>query len=118
MADETTTLATLKDAVRRFAEARAWQPFHTPKNLAMALACEAAELLEHFLWVEGEASREVAQDPARREAVADELADCLILLLNLSLQTGIDLADAASAKLMKNERKYPAEKYRGRWKTD
>ncbi|MFO0966686.1 MAG: nucleotide pyrophosphohydrolase [Gemmataceae bacterium] len=118
MPDQTTTLDALKEAVRRFAEARAWQPFHTPKNLAMALGAEVGELMEHYLWVEGEPSRGVTSDPVKREAVADELADCLILLLNLSLATGIDLSDAATAKLAKNERKYPAEKYRGRWTVD
>src|SRR5262249_40666692 len=75
MSDATTTVAALKDAVRRFADERAWEPFHSPKNLAMGLAVEAAELMEHFLWVDSAASREVANDPARRAEVADELAD-------------------------------------------
>jgi len=115
MGDSATTIDELKHLVQRFAAARDWEQFHTPKNLAMALACEVAEILEHFLWVEGAASRRVVDDPKKREAVADELADSLALLLNLSLATGIDLADATRAKLIKNEAKYPAEKYRGRW---
>lgn len=115
MPDATTTIAALKDAVTRFADDRAWQPFHNPKNLSMALACEVAELMEHFLWVEGEPSREVVNDPQKREQVMDELADCFALLLNLSIATGIDLSDALAAKLVKNEEKYPADKYRGRW---
>jgi NTP pyrophosphatase (non-canonical NTP hydrolase) len=115
MADATTTLATLKDAVRRFAAERAWEPFHTPKNLAMGLAIEAAELMEHFLWVDGPASHAVAKDPARREGIADELADVANHLLNLCNVLDIDLSDAFQAKLVKNAVKYPAEQYRGRF---
>lgn len=115
MPDQDTTIGTLKEAVRRFAEAREWGRFHNPKNLAMALGAEVGELMECFLWVDGEESRTVVDDPARRTAVADELADCLILLLNLSLATGIDLAEAATAKLVKNDAKYPVEKVRGKW---
>lgn len=115
MGDAHTTIDALKGHVKSFAEARAWEPFHNPKNLSMALACEVAEIMEHFLWVDGGASRQVVDDPAKREAVADELADCLALLLNLSLATGIDLSEALRAKLIKNEAKYPAEVFRGRW---
>lgn len=113
--DAATTLDELKRQVKAFADARAWEPYHNPKNLSMALSCEVAEIVEHFLWVDGEESRRVVDDPKKREAVADELADCLALLLNLSLATGIDLSEALKAKLVKNEAKYPAEKYRGRW---
>jgi NTP pyrophosphatase (non-canonical NTP hydrolase) len=115
MADATTTVSELKDAVQRFATARAWEPFHSPKNLSMALAAEAAELLEHFLWVDSEASREVVRDPARLAAVADEVADVSILVMNLSNVLGLDLSDAVRAKMVKNEQKYPVEKYRGRY---
>lgn len=115
MPDATTTLATLKDAVRRFNDERAWAPFHSPKNLAMGLAIETAELMEHFLWLEGPASREVAKAAGKREAVADELADVLCHLLNLSIALGIDLSDALTAKLVTNALKYPVEKYRGKY---
>jgi NTP pyrophosphatase (non-canonical NTP hydrolase) len=81
----------------------------------MGLAVEAAELMEHFLWMDTEASRQVVADPARREAVADELADVANYVLNLSLTLGIDLSDAIVAKIAKNAIKYPAEKYRGRY---
>jgi dCTP diphosphatase len=116
MADASTTVATLKELVQRFAAARAWEPFHSPKNLTMALAVEAAELMEHFLWEDSEASRAVVADPARLGAVAEELADVVILALNLSNTLGLDLSDVIAAKLAKNEQKYPAEKYRGRYK--
>jgi NTP pyrophosphatase (non-canonical NTP hydrolase) len=115
MPDATTTLALLKEAVRRFAAERQWEPFHSPKNLVMGLAVETAELMEHFLWVEGEASREIAQDPKRREEIADELADVACYLLNLSNVLDIDLSEAIVAKIAKNALKYPAEQYRGRW---
>ncbi len=115
MPDSTTTLATLKEAVRRFAAEREWEPFHSPKNLVMGLAVEAAELMEHFLWMENEASRQVVHDPARLGEVADEMADVAVYLLNLSLTLGIDLSDAVQAKIAKNAAKYPVEKVRGRY---
>ena len=107
MPDTTTTIERLKESVRRFAAERAWEPFHSPKNLAMALAAEAGELLEPFLWLEPEASRHLTADAAKREAVADELADVAILLLNLSLSLGVDLSDAIAVKMRKNAVKYP-----------
>ena len=110
MPDESTTIAELKEAVRRFAAERAWEPYHSPKNLAMALACEVGELLEIYRWVDSEPSRRVVDDPAMRSAVADELADVACLLFNLSLSTGIDLSDAVRDKMVRNALKYPAPK--------
>lgn len=115
MPDNTTTLATLKEAVRRFAAEREWEPFHSPKNLVMGLAVEAAELMEHFLWMENEASRQVVHDLAQLGEVADEMADVAVYLLNLSLTLGIDLSDAVLAKIAKNAAKYPVDKVRGRY---
>jgi NTP pyrophosphatase (non-canonical NTP hydrolase) len=117
MPDATTTLADLKDAVRRFAGERDWEQFHSPKNLCMGLAVETAELMEHFLWVDVDASRKVADDPVRKQAVAEELADVANYVLNLSLTLGIDLSDAVVAKIAKNAVKYPADQYRGRYTT-
>jgi NTP pyrophosphatase (non-canonical NTP hydrolase) len=94
--------------VSRFAAERNWGPYHSPKNLAMALAVETAELMEPFLWLESDESRRLTTDPAKREAVADELADVAILLMNLSLSLDIDLSEAFTAKLAKNALKYPA----------
>src|SRR3989442_11379738 len=113
MADAMTPLAVLKDAVRRFADERAWQPFHTPKNLAMGTAVEAAELMEHFLWVDGPASIELAKEPKKREAIVDEIADVAVYVLNLANVLGMDLSDAIVAKIAKNAVKYPIEKYKG-----
>jgi NTP pyrophosphatase (non-canonical NTP hydrolase) len=118
MPDTTTTLAELKEAVRRFAREREWEPFHSPKNLSMGVAVEAAELMEHFLWIDAEASRRVADDPARLAEVADEIADVACYLLNLSNVLGFDLSEAVLAKLNKNAIKYPADKCRGRYKPE
>jgi dCTP diphosphatase len=117
MPDATTTLATLKEAVRRFAAERQWEPFHSPKNLSMGLAVEAAELMEHFLWVDNEASRQVAHNAAKLAEVADEIADVAVYVLNLGNTLGIDLSEVILAKIAKNAVKYPAEKYRGRYTT-
>jgi NTP pyrophosphatase (non-canonical NTP hydrolase) len=104
--------------MRRFVAEREWEPFHSPKNLAMGLSVEAAELMEHFLWVGTEESRQVAQDPARLGEVADEMADVACYLLALCNTLGIDLSEAVTAKLAKTALKYPAEKYRGRYRAD
>jgi NTP pyrophosphatase (non-canonical NTP hydrolase) len=114
VADHDTTIDALKTQVRQFVEERAWQPFHSPKNLAMGIAVEAAELMECFLWVDLPASYEAAKEPAKREAIADEMADVFCYLLNLSNVIGIDLSEALRAKLVKNALKYPAEAYRGK----
>jgi NTP pyrophosphatase (non-canonical NTP hydrolase) len=117
MADATTTIADLKEGVRQFAAERAWEPFHSPKNLSMGLAIEAAELMEHFLWIEGDASRQIVQDPVMLGQVADEMADVANYLLNLSNNLGIDLSQAIIDKIAKNAVKYPVEKYHGRYRT-
>src|SRR5438445_10549803 len=100
MPDAATTIADLKDLVRRFVAERAWQPFHSPKNLAMGIAVEAAELMECFLWVDLPASYEVAREPGKREAIADEMADVFCYLLNLSNVLGIDLSEALARKMV------------------
>src|SRR5260370_40276562 len=118
MPDSTTPLAVLKDAMRQFVAERSWEPFHSPKNLSMGVAVEAAELMEHFLWVDNEASREVIRDPVKLGAIGDEMADVACYLLALSNALGIDLSEAILAKLVKNALKYPAEKYRGRYRLE
>jgi dCTP diphosphatase len=115
MPDSATTVADLKDVVRRFVEERAWQPFHSPKNLAMGIAVEAAELMECFLWLDLPASYEAAADPGKRQAIADEMADVFCYLLNLSNVIGLDLSEALRAKIVKNALKYPVEKYKGKY---
>jgi|SRR5580704_367110 dCTP diphosphatase len=107
MPDASTTVHELKEAVRRFADERSWGPYHSPKNLVMALTVEVAELMEHFLWLTSDESRRAVADPARKEAIADEMADVACLLLNFSLNAGLDLSDAILAKMAKNAIKYP-----------
>ena len=118
MPDNTTTVAALREAWARFVAEREWGQFHSPKNLAMALAVEAAELMEHFLWIDNDASRAVARDPAVREQVADELADVTGVVLALCNSLGLDLCQAIAHKMAKNVRKYPAELVRGRYRLE
>ncbi|NLF54631.1 MAG: nucleotide pyrophosphohydrolase [Thauera phenolivorans] len=105
-------LEALRMALRGFAAEREWEPFHTPKNLAMALAGEAGEVIEHFQWLTAEQS--AALDPARREEVALELADVLLYLVRLADVLEIDLGAAAVRKMAINAARYPAERARGR----
>lgn len=112
--DEQITLGSLKDKILAFARERDWEQFHNPKNLSMALAAEAAELMEHFLWARPEESGKRAAEPARREEIGEELADVIIYALEFANVTGIDVAAAIEDKLAKNALKYPVEKARGR----
>src|SRR5205807_10266785 len=102
MPDATTTVAALKERMRRFVAEREWEPFHSPKNLAMALAVEAAELMEHFQWIDNEASRQAARDPATRAAVADEVADVACLVFAMANALGLDLSDTVARKMARN----------------
>lgn len=94
-----------------FVTARDWEQFHSPKNLAMALSVEAAELQEIFQWLTEEQSRTLP--PQARQAAAEELADVFIYTLRMAQVLGIDLLQSAARKLSKNEAKYPVEKARG-----
>lgn len=114
MADATTPVAALRDAQRRFVAERDWGVFHSPKNLVMAAAAEAAELLEEFLWLTEDESRRVMTDPVKRDRVADEIADVVGVCLSLCNVLDLDLSDALQRKLARNEQKYPAALVRGR----
>ena len=107
----TDTLDALSRRLLDFARERDWEQFHSPKNLSMALAGEAGELLEHFQWLSEAQSSHL--DDARKEAVALEMADILIYLLRLAERLDIDLVDAAYRKVAINEQRYPAERVRG-----
>ena len=106
-----TELEALREELRRFAAARDWDQFHSPKNLAMALSAEAAELLEIFQWLTEEQSRRLA--PAAKAAAADEIADVLLYLIRLGDKLGIDPIAAAQRKMVANAEKYPPDKARG-----
>ena len=111
MTRQPATLAGLRDALRRFAAARDWQQFHTPKNLAMALSVEAAELLEHFQWLTPDQSARL--DARRKRAIADEIADVLLYLTRLADVLEIDALAAARRKIRVNARKYPVRRAKG-----
>ncbi|WP_425617843.1 nucleotide pyrophosphohydrolase [Anatilimnocola sp. NA78] len=114
-ADATTTVQQLKEIMRAFVAERDWQQFHSPKNLSMSLAIEAAELMEHFQWIDVPASRQVKDDPAKLAAIGEELADVLCYTLALSNELGLDLSDTMGAKMLKNAAKYPAAEFKGRY---
>ncbi|HNC23294.1 MAG TPA: nucleotide pyrophosphohydrolase [Opitutaceae bacterium] len=114
MNDATTTTGELKARVLAFVRERDWEQFHAPKNLSMALAAEAGELMEHFLWASSEDSRAIAQDPVKRTKIAEELADVVIYALEFANATQLDLAAAIEAKMVANAKKYPVEKAKGR----
>ena len=105
------SLEALRTRIREFAFARQWNDYHTPKNLAMALIVEAAELVERFQWLTPEESTNL--DAERREQVRQEIADVLIYLTRLADMLDIDLLQAAADKLEINARKYPVEKCLG-----
>jgi len=106
------SLEELRRRLAEFAEKRDWDQFHNPKNLAMALAGEAGELIEHFQWLTPEQAARLSK--ATREEVALECADVLLFLLRLCDKLDIDLAAAAKRKLVINAKKYPVRKSRGR----
>ncbi len=118
MADDTTTVAQLRDAWARFVTEREWQPFHSPKNLVMALSVEVGELMEHFLWIDNAASHQTGRDAKVREQVADELADVAGCVFALCNALDMDLSQAIAQKMAKNVVKYPVEKSRGRYRIE
>ena len=111
MSRSSAELAGLRNALRRFAAAREWEQFHTPKNLAMALAVEAAELLEHFQWLTAAQSAQL--DLKHKREVANEIADVLLYLTRLADVLGIDAVAAARRKIRLNARKYPVRRAKG-----
>jgi NTP pyrophosphatase (non-canonical NTP hydrolase) len=104
-------LQALRDALRAFAREREWEQFHSPKNLASALAVEAAELLEHFQWMTEEQSRALGEE--KKNDIAEEVADVFLYLLQLSDKLGIDVLAAAQRKLEINAAKYPVALAKG-----
>ena len=108
----TDSLENLEQKLQQFVEERDWAQFHSPKNLAMAMIVEAAELVEHFQW-DTEADSHVLTDE-KREQVGQELADTFVYLLRIAQVLDIDLIDAANRKIVLNGLKYPADKARGK----
>jgi NTP pyrophosphatase (non-canonical NTP hydrolase) len=111
-------VAQLRQAMARFVAERDWEQFHSPKNLAMALAAEAAELMEHFLWIDNDASRALVRDPVERGAIVDEIADVAGVIFALCNALDLDLSEAVASKMARNVHKYPVEKCRGRYRVE
>jgi len=111
--DSNTCVDELKQCMRTFVEQRDWQQFHSPKNLSMSLAIEAAELMEHFQWITIEQSRAI--DDQQKAAAGEELADVICYALALANSLGIDITSTMYKKMEKNRTKYPAEEFRGRF---
>ena len=113
LSDTETTVADLRNMVQEFVNERDWEKFHAPKNVSMALAIEAAELMEHFQWLDVEASREIGEDAGKVEEVGEELADVLCYGLALANTLGLDVSETMRRKMEKNRAKYPVDRYRG-----
>ena len=113
--DERTTVHDLKTLVGQFVRQRDWEQFHTPKNLSMGIAVEAAELMEVFQWYDAGSSAELMRNARARRAATEELADVLIYCLAFANRAGIDVVRAVRSKLSKNRRRYPAHRFRGRF---
>jgi NTP pyrophosphatase (non-canonical NTP hydrolase) len=116
MADDTTTVAELRRTLQEFVNERDWSQFHSPKNLSMAIAIEAAELMEHFQWLGAEASRDVRGTPDEMQLVQEELADVLCFALSFANALDIDVSSAVQQKIIKNAEKYPADRFRGKFR--
>ena len=112
MSDATTTLRELKERTAEFVRERDWEQFHTPKNLSMSIAIEAAELMEHFQWLTVEESSNLPDQSLA--AIGEELADILLCSLSLSNALRLDLSEAVFDKMAKNSRKYPRDQVRGK----
>ena len=112
--DDTTTIGELRAAVAEFVAARDWNQYHTPKNLAMSIAIEAAEIMEHFQWSSLEQATARANEAEARAEIADELADVLIYCLSFANAAEIDIAAAIRAKMARNEGRFPVEQVNGR----
>lgn len=109
--DNSTTIQSIKDSLKKFMDERDWDQFHSPKNLSMQISVEAAELMELFLWSDCEESKKILEK--KREAIEHEVADIAICLINFCNSTGIDLSQAIYDKMILNGKKYPVEKAKG-----
>lgn len=111
--DKKTTIAQLKNVVREFCEARDWDQFHGPKDLAIGIVTEAAELLDHFRFKSELEARKYLGNLKKRLEVENEVADTLFMLLRLAQMYNIDLSKALNRKIKENKRKYPVKKSKG-----
>ena len=113
MMDKKNTIDTLKNFVENFVKERDWSQFHSPKNISMALAIEASELMDIFKWdTEKDSKVKMSEDKSRQEAI-DELADIIIYAIAFANRNNIDISSAIEQKMEKNEKKYPVDKFKG-----
>tara|TARA_B100000123_G_C25697498_1_gene413778 strand:+ start:299 stop:646 length:348 start_codon:yes stop_codon:yes gene_type:complete len=113
MIDKETTLDTLKNFVENFVKKRDWSQFHSPKNISMALAIEASELMDIFKWDTEEDSKVKMSEGISRQEAIDELADIIIYAIAFANRNNIDISSAIEQKMKKNEKKYPVDQYKG-----
>ncbi len=114
MPDNKTTIDELKQLVKAFIKERDWEQFHSPKNIAMSIAIEAGELMEHFQWEALDESLEKVKDPETFTEIKNELADVTSYILDLANVLNIDISEAVREKLKLNAEKYPIEKCKGK----
>ena len=114
MQDDTSTVTELKETIRHFVDERDWRQFHTPKDLAVGLSIEAAELLEHFRFRSNEEIEELLKESTKRQAIGHELADVLYFVLLICEQLDMDASALLREKMTISARRYPVEKARGR----
>lgn len=113
MNDKTTKISRLKSLVGKFVRERDWEKFHSPKNLAMSISVEAAELMEIFQWLDTKEAALLLKKPKKAEHIKEELADILIYLISFCNLNKIDLAAIVADKLRKNKARFPAKQVRG-----
>ena len=113
MSDKETMINELKSLIESFVDERDWKQFHSPKNLAMSISIEAAELMELFQWLSLDEAKEVMKAGELRDNAIDEIADVMIYALAFCQRNNIDVTDAIKQKMEKNVRKYPPEEYKG-----
>jgi NTP pyrophosphatase (non-canonical NTP hydrolase) len=113
--DADTTLEMLRSEIAAFIHERDWEQFHDPKNLSMAIATEAAELMEHFRWAKNQEARDLLSNEKAMAGIRDEVADVLAFLLSFANVAKIDLTQALRDKMTRNAKKYPVEEFRGRY---
>lgn len=114
--DEQTSVTELKALVARFVAERNWEQFHDPKNLSASIAIEAAELMEHFQWLRSDELDAVPSDSKAMTEIREEVADILAYLLSFATRMNIDLSSTLADKMTKNATKYPADRFRGKFK--
>ena len=115
MSDKQTTIQEIRSLIDSFADERDWQQFHSPKNLSMSRSIEAAELMELFQWLSLEDAKRVMESGKSRENAIDEIAEVLIYAFAFCIRNNIDISDAIRQKMKKNIKKYPKDRYKGRF---